>query len=56
MLDLEEREFYKEVIDNAQRGQESKLAEMRRRLREIQVQREKEREDTVKQKRIQQYL
>lgn len=56
MLDLEEREFYKEVVDNAQRGHESKLEDMKRRLQEIRAKREREREDIVKQKRIQQYL
>lgn len=56
MLDLEEREFYKEVVDTAQRGHESKLDEMRHRLQEIQAKREKEREDIVKEKRIQQYM
>lgn len=56
MLDLEEREFYREVVDNAQRGNESRLDEMRQRLQEIHAKREKEREDIVKQKRIQQFM
>lgn len=56
ILDLEERELYKEIVDNAQRGNESRLDEMRQRLQEIHAKREKEREDLVRQKRIQQYL
>lgn len=56
MLDLEERAFYKEVVDNAQRGNEDRLEEMRRRLQEIHAKREREREEIVKQKRIQQFM
>lgn len=56
MLDLEERAYYKEVVDNAQRGNEDRLDEMRRRLQEIHAKREKEREEIVMQKRIQQFM
>lgn len=56
MLDFEEHEFFKEVVDNAQRGHESKLDDMKKRLEEIRAKREREREDIVRQKRIQQYL
>lgn len=56
MLDLEEREFYREVVDNAQRGGESRLEEKRQRLQEIRAKREREREEIVKEKRAQQYM
>lgn len=56
MLDLEAREHYKEVIDQAQRGGETRMYENKQRITELKAKREAERQEIVQQKRIQQYM
>lgn len=56
MLDLEEREFYWEVVDRAQRGGETKMEEHKKRIAELQAKREAERQEVVNKKRLQQYM
>ncbi|XP_044745731.1 trichohyalin-like [Coccinella septempunctata] len=55
MLSIEEKQFYFETVDNAQRGKESKLAEMKERAEKIKAKREAERLKVVEEKRFLQY-
>lgn len=55
MLSIEEKQFYFETVDNAQRGKESKLAEMKEKAEMIKAKREAERLKVVEEKRFLQY-
>ncbi|KAL3288760.1 hypothetical protein HHI36_003195 [Cryptolaemus montrouzieri] len=55
MLGHEERQFYAETVDQAQRGKESKLLEMKERAEKIKAKRENERLKIVEEKRFFQY-
>lgn len=52
----EEREFLRETVDNAQRGNDSKYDEMKQKAIELKARREAERLEIVHAKRIQQYM
>ncbi|KAF2880680.1 hypothetical protein ILUMI_25499, partial [Ignelater luminosus] len=52
----EEREFYWETLDKAQRGDETRLETMKQRAAQLIAKREAERNEIVKQKRLQQYM
>ncbi|GLV39792.1 hypothetical protein CBL_08142 [Carabus blaptoides fortunei] len=52
----EEREQIKEVVDDAQRGEDDMLLKMKIRTQELRAQREAERLAIVKEKKLQQYL
>lgn len=56
MLAEEERVFYWETLDQAQRGDETRLETMKQRAAQLIAKREAEREEIVKQKRLQQYM
>ncbi|KAF5307218.1 hypothetical protein FQR65_LT00734 [Abscondita terminalis] len=56
LLTGEEREFTKEAVDNALKGGLNRLEDMKKRSIELKAQREAERLETVKQKRLQQYM
>lgn len=56
MLDIEEREFYREIVEKAQTGGDTRFEEDKRRIQELKAKREAERLEIVKQKRIQQYM
>ncbi|CAG9765965.1 unnamed protein product [Ceutorhynchus assimilis] len=55
MICKEEREFYYETIDSAQRGADRKMEEMKLRAQMLKANREEERLKIVHQKRIEQY-
>lgn len=56
LLFEEERQYYYEATDQAQRGGDTRLDEMKIRVKELKAKKEEEREAFVKQKRIQQYM
>lgn len=56
LFGMEEREFYKETVDKAQRGNEDKFEEMRIKAAQLKATRERERLEIVHQKRLQQYM
>lgn len=51
----EEREFIRETIDVAQRGDETRMLEIRERVQALEAKREAERKEMVEEKRMQQY-
>ncbi|XP_060531184.1 cilia- and flagella-associated protein 53-like [Cylas formicarius] len=55
LLCIEERQFYYETINNIQKKQDLKMAEMKQRAELLKAQREAERLELVRQKRITQY-
>ncbi|KAJ8933901.1 hypothetical protein NQ318_011917 [Aromia moschata] len=55
LLYEEERQFYYETVDAAQRGDETKMEDMKKRVEALRAEREAERLDVVHQKRIEQY-
>lgn len=52
----EEREYYKETIDTAQRGGDTRSEEMKKRIEVLIAKREVEREKVVQEKRLLQYM
>lgn len=56
LLAEEERKYYWEAVDQAQRGDETRIDEMKIRVKQLQAQKERERQEIVKEKRIQQYM
>lgn len=56
LFGMEEREFYQETVDKAQRGNEDKYDEMRVKAAQLKAKREEERLKIVEQKRVQQYM
>ncbi|KAK4885480.1 hypothetical protein RN001_001751 [Aquatica leii] len=56
LLAIEEREFYHETVDVAQRGNENRMDDMKKRSLELIAKRESERLEIVKEKRLQQYM
>ncbi|XP_056629834.1 cilia- and flagella-associated protein 53-like [Diorhabda sublineata] len=56
MLCIEEREFYRMTVEQAQRGDERKMDNMKRTVEQIRAKREEERLELVRKKRIEQYI
>ncbi|XP_072377340.1 cilia- and flagella-associated protein 53-like [Diabrotica undecimpunctata] len=56
MLCAEERQFYNETVEMAQRGDEMRMENMKRTVEQLRARREEERLKLVKQKRIEQYI
>lgn len=55
MLCKEERQFYYETVDRAQKADETRMEEMKRRAEILRAQKEAERQEIVEKKRIEQY-
>lgn len=55
LLYKEERELYVETVDRAQKGDETRMEEMKKRAEILRAQKEAERQQIVEKKRIEQY-